>query len=108
MPEIESHRSIEYQVVDRGPQKEGFTVDKSPTEDGLEVSGVCPACHGRTTTPWSYGIAGGKGVFRKKRENAQPSGPRTVACECGYAHPNRPETAWNVGCGAYWTVELPS
>ncbi|GAA2863234.1 hypothetical protein ABT362_26530 [Nonomuraea rubra] len=104
-PEIESHRSIEYQRVNRGPQQD-FTVAKSLTEEGFEVSGLCPECKGKTSTPWPFGIAGAKGLF-KKNEEPHPSGPRTVGCECGYAHANRPDGLWIVGCGAYWTVELP-
>ncbi|GGT38408.1 hypothetical protein ACFFV7_32360 [Nonomuraea spiralis] len=108
MADIESHKAIDYQVDDRGLQDSGFAVTPAPAGD-LEVSGTCPACLGKTASPWVYGIAGTKGVFkREKQEKPKPTGPRTVYCECGYMHPNRPETAWDLGCGAYWQVRLPS
>ncbi|SEM64238.1 hypothetical protein [Nonomuraea pusilla] len=106
MPDIESHQPIDYQLADRGLQEKGFIVTEAAAGD-LEVVGTCPACLGTTASPWTYGLAGGKGVF-KRQEKAKPRGPRTVYCECGYMHPNRPDTAWDLGCGAYWQVELPS
>ncbi|MBN6055205.1 hypothetical protein JYK22_24935, partial [Nonomuraea sp. RK-328] len=112
-PGIESHKSIDYRVWDHGPQPAGFTVTDSGADGGLEVSGTCPACHGWTVTPWSYGAVGSKGVLdsllgRGAPAQNKPTGRRTVYCECGHLHPNRPETAWDYGCGAFWTVELPS
>ncbi|QXJ22963.1 hypothetical protein AGRA3207_004049 [Actinomadura graeca] len=50
---------------------------------------------------------GVKGVFRHRR--AAPPAPRevTICCDCGHMHADRPEGAFDKGCGAFWLVELP-
>jgi hypothetical protein len=106
---IEHHHSVEYRVHDHGVQGAGFSVTASTDGRTVDVTGVCPGCGGLTATTWSYGTGNGyKGVLRRQaaRESA-PSGPRTVCCECGHAHANRPEEAIFLGCGAHWQVDLP-
>jgi len=106
---IEHHRSVEYRVHDTGPRPAGFTVTTSADGRTIEVTGACPSCGGGTTTTWSYGTGNGyKGVLRRQAARAPaPSGPRTVCCECGHAHANRPAEAFFLGCGAHWQVDLP-
>jgi hypothetical protein len=58
------------------------------------------------TTYWSYGSANGyKG--HGDPVNEPEDRWRTIGCECGFQHKNRPETATFAGCGAYWRIELP-
>lgn len=104
--EIEHHRPIGFQLVDHRRQ-DGFTVARSPDGDSVTVTGLCPSCGGRTTTTWDFGLPGDKGIFRRgSREQPAPTGTRTVCCDCGHAHPDRPDDAWSIGCGAYWEVDL--
>ncbi|GAB3154262.1 hypothetical protein GCM10027290_48440 [Micromonospora sonneratiae] len=108
-PRIEHHRPIEYQLTDHRLQDTGFTV--SPSSDGrrIEVAGNCPGCGGHTTITWEYGLPyGHKGIFSRQNSapTGKPTGARTVYCDCGHVHANRPPEAWDQGCGAYWQVEL--
>ncbi|MDW5322523.1 hypothetical protein [Plantactinospora sp. KLBMP9567] len=109
-PRIEHHRPVEYRLADHRLQRDGFTV--APTADGrrIEVTGSCPGCGGHTTVLWEYGIPSGhKGFLGRSgaRSIDRPVGARTVYCDCGHVHANRPAEAWDQGCGAYWQVELP-
>lgn len=109
-PPIENHRTVEYRLADHRVQDSGFTI--TPSEDGraITVSGACPGCGGQTTIIWEYGLGHGyKGIFSRKQEEAPqpPAGERTVACDCGHQHANRPAETFDQGCGAYWQVKLP-
>lgn len=107
-PLIEHHRPVPYRLADCGTPP-GFTVTASTDGRQFEVSGICPGCGGRTSTVWEYGTAGFKNWPRRSRPSAaisRPTGPQTVTCECGHVHPDRPESAWDQGCGAFWQVEL--
>jgi hypothetical protein len=107
---IEHHRAVEYRISDHALQTSGFTVTPSTDGRSIEVTGVCPGCGGKTTTTWDYGTGNGyKGLFPRRPAVVAvvPSGARTVCCDCGHAHPNRPDDAVFLGCGAYWQVQLP-
>ncbi|MFG1754071.1 hypothetical protein [Streptosporangium sandarakinum] len=111
-PVIEHHRPVDYRLADHGLQREGFTVTALPDGRRVDVSGICPGCGGRVSVLWEYGNPGYKGIFprRGKREDKdadRPVGARTVCCDCGYVHAERPDDSWDQGCGAFWQVELP-
>lgn len=100
------HRSTDFAEIDY-PLQDGFSVITSADGRRIEVTGVCPGCGGNTTTAFEYGVAGYKGFpGRRKPDPSRPSGPRTVYCECGHWHPNRPAEATDNGCGAFWSVVL--
>ncbi|WP_424530873.1 hypothetical protein ACOZ38_13725 [Sphaerisporangium viridialbum] len=119
---IERHRQVKYRLIDHGLRREGFTV--SPADDGrrIDVVGLCPGCGGHISFSWEYGLPGYKGIFSRRGERAETertpdksagngtSGPvlaRTVCCDCGHVHAERPADSWDQGCGAYWQVRLP-
>lgn len=107
MPAIEHHRPIAFELVDHKLQQAGFTVTRSPDGRSITVTGLCPGCGGSTTTTWDFGLPGYKGIFRRGALDAEsPAGARTVCCDCGHAHTDRPADAWSLGCGAYWEVDL--
>jgi rRNA maturation protein Nop10 len=105
---VEHHRSVEYQPQDFRERSADFRV--TPLADGhrIQVAGLCPSCGGHTTTTWSYGSGNGyKGLrIRRSGPEAPADTLRTVCCDCGHAHPNRPDTDPFIGCGAYWQVDL--
>lgn len=119
----ERHRAVEYQLVDHGLLKEGFTVTPSRNDGRIESSGTCPGCGVRVSYSWGYEIPGYKGIFPRasnpdkdrKRDNLDksrgtaksPTEIATAFCECGHMHSERPAEAWGQGCGAFWQVELP-
>jgi hypothetical protein len=102
---IEHHRSVEYRRHDLGDIA-GFSVAERAGRDGVDVSGVCPGCGGGMSTYWGYGSANGY-----KGPGDPGPGPadrwRTISCECGFGHRNRPDSAEFAGCGAFWRIELP-
>jgi hypothetical protein len=104
----EHHRSVKYRIQDYAFLPDGFRV--TPSTDGrrIEVIGACPSCGGRTSTVWIYGSGNGyKGAFPFRKKSIAPAdGPRTICCDCGHAHADRPDDAVFLGCGAYWQVEL--
>ncbi|GAA2611668.1 hypothetical protein SMC26_10605 [Actinomadura fulvescens] len=103
MPDIDHHREIGYVETEFDVQT-AFTVTARP--DGLEISGNCPACGGRTRLTLERGSPEGtKGWFRPRRA-AEPPRTVTVFCVCGHMHADRPEDAADNGCGAFWSVEL--
>jgi hypothetical protein len=104
----EHHRSIKYHIHDYALISEGFVVTPTPDGRRIEVTGICPSCGGRTATTWIYGSGNGyKGTFSfRKRPTVPVGGPRTICCDCGHAHADRPDDAVFLGCGAYWQVEL--
>lgn len=103
-PQIEHHRSVHYRLQDHGLLP-GFTATPLPDGSGLHVTGICPGCGGRTTTNWYYGTGNGyKSFGRKKQPAAEPADGRTVCCECGHGHKDRPADEPFQGCGAYGRV----
>ncbi|ROO88543.1 hypothetical protein EDD29_6214 [Actinocorallia herbida] len=100
---IEAHRGVEYRLFDHGLQPGGFTVTE--VEGGFDVAGVCPGCGALVRVRWSFGAVGTKGWGRQKSQ--VQSGPRTITCDCGHTHAERPPENWDKGCGAVWQVELP-
>ncbi|MEH1016352.1 hypothetical protein V6U90_25010 [Micromonospora sp. CPCC 206060] len=80
-------------------------------EKGLDITGVCPACRGRTVSSHEIGSPHGyKGIFPRRRAGSAPkppAGPVTVICACGFPHAERPAESGESGCGAYWKVTLP-
>jgi hypothetical protein len=103
---IDHHRPIGFAEAEI-PAGPSFEVTVAPDAKSVTVSGVCPACGGRTVTviPSGYGY-GHKGPRRSGRPVAVP-GEVTVFCECGHVHPDRPPDALDAGCGRFWVVELP-
>jgi len=105
---VEHHRSVKYRVHDYALLTACFRI--TPATDGrrIEVSGLCPSCGGRTATTWTYGSGNSyKGAFSLRKKPTKPvGGPRTICCDCGHAHADRPDDAVFLGCGAYWQVEL--
>lgn len=107
LPDIEHHRLITFGLVYHELRTEAFTVVRSPDDSSITVTGLCPGCGGRTVTAWDYGLPGQKGIFRRdSRERPALTGKRTVCCDCGHPHPDRPADVWSLGCGAYWEVDL--
>lgn len=107
---VEHHRAVKYRVQDFAQLTTGFQI--TPLTDGqrIQIVGTCPGCGGRTEVIWAYGNANNyKGLFpRRKGERKLSGGPRTVCCDCGHGHLDRPADAIFFGCGAYWQVELPA
>jgi hypothetical protein len=102
---IEHHRSISYQVKDYELQS-GFITEPMAEGRGINVTGTCPGCGGRTTTNWYYGTGNGyKSFWRKKEPPSEPVDGRTVCCDCGHGHLDRPVEEPFQGCGAYWRVK---
>lgn len=104
----QAHDDIKYTTHDYGPQQD-FTA--TPSGNGFDVKGQCPACHGPTTTHHSLGSPQGyKYIWPWRRGTAPqpplPTGDTTVICECGYPHAERPADSTETGCGAAWTVDL--
>lgn len=73
----------------------------------VTVRGHCPECRGLTSTEFTPGLGGSKGLrgLPKPRPTQLPS-PLTMYCECGHAHEDRPPDALDTGCGRYWSVHL--
>jgi hypothetical protein len=105
---VEHHRSIKYRVQDYALLTDRFQVVPLTGGRRIEVTGVCPACGGRTSTTWSYGSGNAyKGFLPRRRlGSALIDGPRTLCCDCGHAHADRPDDVIFLGCGAYWQVEV--
>ncbi|UQU62520.1 hypothetical protein COUCH_26240 [Couchioplanes caeruleus] len=105
---VEHHRSVEYRPQDFQERSDDFRITRLDGGRRIEVDGVCPGCGGRTTTTWRYGSGNGyKGLFARRRVADPPADPlRTVCCDCGHGHPNRPDAVPFLGCGAYWRVDL--
>lgn len=108
---VESHRAIDY-VLDFHPdQATLFHVEASADGRKVIIQGICPGCGGRTQTEWTTGTGNGyKSIFSRSSAAAKaciPDRNRLVKCECGHAHPNRPDTELYRGCGANWYVEMP-
>ncbi|MGI5422176.1 hypothetical protein [Actinomadura luteofluorescens] len=103
LPPIENHRPVEYQLADHGLKTEGFTVTRSADRSRYDVVGLCPGCGGRVVRQWNLGLPGTKG---RKGKRALKPGPRTLTCDCGRVHAERPPEHHDKGCGAFWQVML--
>ncbi|MFG2091900.1 hypothetical protein [Spirillospora sp. NPDC048824] len=105
MPDIDNHQDRAYAETSF-PMQHGFTVTEAA--DGLKVTGVCPACGGRTSMTFDYGPPDGvKGLFRNRAAAPPPPRAVNVYCDCGHMHADRPEDAFDRGCGAFWKIEMP-
>lgn len=105
---IDQHRSVPYVEREHGSPT-GFAAAVDPDDGCIEVRGTCPGCGGFTVSPFPRGIpaAGYKGtIFRRKRQRIPAPERATMFCECGHLHDGRPDAAYDVGCGAFWTVDL--
>lgn len=103
-PQIEHHRSVHYRVQDHDLLLD-FIVTPLSDGTGVRVTGICPGCGGRTTTNWYFGTGNGYKAFRRKKVLAtEPAGGRTVCCDCGHSHKDRPTDEPFQGCGAYGRV----
>ncbi|MFI9389367.1 hypothetical protein ACIG53_00635 [Streptomyces bauhiniae] len=75
------------------------------------VTGPCPRCRGTSTTEFPLGVVGSKGFPWRRDKAPSPAEQSTVVsaevlyCECGFGHPELPENALFVGCGAYWRLK---
>lgn len=69
------------------------------------LGGPCPRCLAPIEVPVIGRIVR---AIRLRRVYEQRHDAQTVPviCTCAEAHPGRPEE--RVGCGAYWTFELPA
>ncbi|GAB3276744.1 relaxase family protein [Kineosporia babensis] len=102
-----NHQPIDFEPSTHPLQTEGFTPLVDERNRQILVSGICPACQGRTETPWPLASGGQKGWRRHTAPQlAVPDEPTTMICECGRPHPNRPQDDRYEGCGAQWTVLL--
>ena len=78
------------------------TVEPLTHEGDILVRTVCPACHGRSTTEFRYGLPHGT-----KGPRVEPARQVVVICSCGYPHNMRPSPSLEYGCGALWKIDLP-
>jgi hypothetical protein len=104
---IDHHRPIKFVEVEI-PADASFAVTIAADGRTLTVSGVCPACGGRTITDLPYGIGGYgyKGLTRRAGRRSDHLAVATILCECGHAHPGRPDAQPDLGCGRFWTMDL--
>lgn len=110
MAEAAHDVSLPYQEVEI-ESVSGFEVTR-PNEESVVVKGRCPRCGEVTTTTFFVQSPQGSSTkalgdrllahVRRPIEHAEA----TVICDCGAAHPDRPDDAEDNGCGAYWTVKL--
>jgi hypothetical protein len=79
----------------------GGTAHAQEVNDELKVTTICEVCRSEMRTSYPKGYpAGTKGLSEAVAE------PVTVICACGYPHDGRPAESSEVGCGAFWTVEV--
>ncbi|MEV5572063.1 hypothetical protein AB0L06_18625 [Spirillospora sp. NPDC052269] len=103
--DVEKHRPVEYRLIDHGLRRDGFTVTPTPDGTRYDIVGTCPGCGARVVRQWKFGPPGTKG---RRNERPKPSpGPRTLTCDCGRVHAERPSENFDKGCGAFWQVMLP-
>ena len=92
-----------------------FTQRAAPDGRGVVVAGVCPRCHGATSTlfPWARPGTGskgalslllGRGTTQRTDQAPEPLLAEVHLCECGHAHPHGPPDLSYVGCGASWRI----
>lgn len=103
LPPIENHCQVEYRLTDYGLQGDGFTVTRAPDGSRYDIVGVCPRCGARVIRQWTFGPPGTKG---KRGKRTPKVGPRTLTCDCGRMHAERPAENYDKGCGAFWQVML--
>jgi hypothetical protein len=103
VPPVENHRSVEYRLEDHGLRTDGFAVTRAADGSRYDIVGVCPGCGARVVRQWRFGPPGTKGG---KGQRKPKPGPRTLTCDCGRAHAERPPENYDKGCGAFWQVML--
>jgi hypothetical protein len=105
MVDAVQHQPIDYTERDCGVFHDGFVVDRQQRR--LAVTGRCPACGGQSTCVFVVGSPEEyKGRSGPEAEPQPPAEPTTVICACGYPHPLRPAESDEIGCGAYWKIDL--
>ena len=93
---------LPYMEVAQVPKIESFHAEAA--RGGLIISGPCPRC----THEMQFAVM--RGVYRQGVFNITdaPSPQKnqivTMLCTCGQPHPGRP--SGEVGCGAYWNIEV--
>jgi hypothetical protein len=100
---------VKFAEVEAAAQTAGqFTAQWSNGGRSVTIKGHCPACGGLTSTDFSMGIGGSKGVRGLDRPRPAILIPSsvTIYCECGHAHDDRPPDAIDTGCGRFWAVHL--
>ncbi|MER8029361.1 hypothetical protein ABTZ78_10405 [Streptomyces bauhiniae] len=104
---------LRYAQLDLGPREES-EFDLTSDSRTVVVSGPCPRCHGTSTTDFPLGVVGSKGMPWKRDKSLTPAERSAVVadevlyCECGFGHPELPDGALFVGCGAYWRLKPSS
>jgi hypothetical protein len=86
-----------------------FTVEVLPGGT-IILRGPCPRCDAVVQVPvvdevfkgMRSGLRSVTGVTRRAKDQKDHVEP--MICTCEDPHPNRP--AYNVGCGAYWTLRI--
>ena len=102
---IDHHKSIRYaEVKERITDPFAVRREADGTQVKFVASGVCPACGGRMTKEFPYGVIGSKGIRKSSAAVVPPTAP--MFCECGHVHPGRPAGATDDGCGRYWDIDL--
>ncbi|MFG2462161.1 hypothetical protein ACGFWE_34535 [Streptomyces sp. NPDC048523] len=111
--------ALAYAEEDMGPSAAPFVRTPSADGQGVVVEGLCPRCHGRTSTEYRYGApgTGTKGV-RAWLTGRHPAPAEDADadlltrelhfCECGHPHTNLPQDAPFTGCGASWRIGTPT
>ncbi|MGW5352008.1 hypothetical protein ACWERV_16045 [Streptomyces sp. NPDC004031] len=73
----------------------------------LVATGTCPVCHSATAFPLPTVVPGtvAKGLPWPRAQQQAPA-ERTMDCGCPRTHPRNTDEF--PGCGAWWTVRVPS
>ncbi|MEW2319407.1 hypothetical protein [Streptomyces bauhiniae] len=104
---------LAYAQLDLGVREES-EFQLTSVSSTVVVTGPCPRCHGTSRTEFPLGVVGSKGMPWKRDKPLTPERRSAVVadevlyCECGFGHPELPEGALFVGCGAYWRIKPAS
>ena len=100
-------QDVKYAKVDLGCVDDSYKV--AADADEVTITLDCPRCHGTSITRIPRGMAGTKAFswFTNKNYEADKTTAvaETLFCECGFTHPEQPESPVFDGCGAQWTLK---